>query len=168
MQGPEIRLAYLFWLPWVFGFAGLHRFYLGKPVSGLVYLVTWGLFGLGTLYDAVTMPQLVRRARVDRRLDDILASDRLDDRRRENAPGRPAPPPLEQAILRLAAERHGVVTPSRVAIAAEVAPETARGKLDELCAQGFAEVRVTREGVIVYAFPEFLDDTGRADLEEIT
>lgn len=38
-----------------FGFFGIHRFYLGKWLSGLVYLVSGGLFGLGYLYDFVTL-----------------------------------------------------------------------------------------------------------------
>jgi restriction system protein len=33
------------------GLAGLHRFYVGKPWSGLLYLITGGLFGIGTLVD---------------------------------------------------------------------------------------------------------------------
>lgn len=33
------------------GLAGLHRFYLGKPLSGILYLVTGGICGLGTLID---------------------------------------------------------------------------------------------------------------------
>ena len=72
MAAPELRLAYLFWLPSLVGVAGLHRFYLGKPLSGLLYLVTGGLFGLGTIYDGLTMPHQVRTARLSRRLDMIL------------------------------------------------------------------------------------------------
>src|SRR5215471_9298246 len=34
-----------------FGVLGLHRFYLGKWVTGLLYLVTGGLFVIGYLYD---------------------------------------------------------------------------------------------------------------------
>jgi TM2 domain-containing membrane protein YozV len=37
------------------GFFGIHRFYLGKWVTGLLYLVTGGLFGLGYLYDMWTL-----------------------------------------------------------------------------------------------------------------
>ena len=37
------------------GFFGIHRFYLGKWLTGLVYLLTGGLFGLGYLYDYWTL-----------------------------------------------------------------------------------------------------------------
>lgn len=33
------------------GFAGIHRFYLGKVKTGLLWFFTFGLFGIGTIYD---------------------------------------------------------------------------------------------------------------------
>lgn len=41
------------------GVFGIHRFYLGKWVTGLFYLVTAGLLGIGYLYDLWTLNQQV-------------------------------------------------------------------------------------------------------------
>ena len=37
------------------GVLGFHRFYMGKWISGLVYLLTVGVFGIGVLYDFWTL-----------------------------------------------------------------------------------------------------------------
>ncbi len=37
------------------GFFGVHRMYMGKWLTGLLYLVSAGLFGLGVLYDYWTL-----------------------------------------------------------------------------------------------------------------
>jgi TM2 domain-containing membrane protein YozV len=44
------------WILLVFtGYLGLHRFYLGKWKSGLLWLFTLGLFGIGWQYDLWTL-----------------------------------------------------------------------------------------------------------------
>ncbi len=44
------------WLLLVFlGLFGIHRFYLGKIGTGLLYLLTFGLCGLGYIYDLWTL-----------------------------------------------------------------------------------------------------------------
>lgn len=37
------------------GFFGLHRMYMGKWVTGVLYLLTVGLLGVGYLYDMLTL-----------------------------------------------------------------------------------------------------------------
>jgi hypothetical protein len=60
-HGPKkVSIGYLLTLPSFFGCSGIQRFYLGKYGTGLLYLLTGGLFFLGTLYDLVTMERQVR------------------------------------------------------------------------------------------------------------
>lgn len=42
------------------GIFGIHRFYMGKWLTGLIYLLTVGLFGIGVIYDWCTKYQLWR------------------------------------------------------------------------------------------------------------
>ena len=37
------------------GIFGVHRFYMGKLISGIVYLCTFGIFGIGYIYDFWTL-----------------------------------------------------------------------------------------------------------------
>ena len=37
------------------GIFGVHRFYMGKWISGILYLLTAGIFGIGYIYDYWTM-----------------------------------------------------------------------------------------------------------------
>ena len=65
-------ITYLLWSLCFFGFAGIHRFYLGKPVSGIIWFLTWGLFGIGQIVDLLLIPGMVEeknfklRARLSR------------------------------------------------------------------------------------------------------
>jgi TM2 domain-containing membrane protein YozV len=48
------------WLLLTFlGVFGAHRFYMGKWLTGILYLLTAGLFGLGYLYDFLTLNEQI-------------------------------------------------------------------------------------------------------------
>jgi TM2 domain-containing membrane protein YozV len=55
-------IAWILWMGCICGFAGFHRCYLGKYITGVIWFFTWGLCGLGLLIDACFMdsvrPQL--------------------------------------------------------------------------------------------------------------
>ncbi|MEC7948730.1 MAG: TM2 domain-containing protein [Myxococcota bacterium] len=51
--------AYLLWLGGLFGIAGLHRFYMGRWVSGTLWLLTGGFCFVGQLIDLLMMPRMI-------------------------------------------------------------------------------------------------------------
>lgn len=57
----SVGVAYGLWALCILGVAGIHRFYLGKPITGLVWLLTWGFFGIGLLVDLFLIPGIVER-----------------------------------------------------------------------------------------------------------
>lgn len=48
------------WVLLVFlGFFGVHRFYMGKIITGVIYLLSGGLFGIGYIYDVATLNEQI-------------------------------------------------------------------------------------------------------------
>lgn len=51
--GKEKNKWIAFILCFFFGCIGVHKFYEGKPIMGILYIVTLGFFGIGTLIDLI-------------------------------------------------------------------------------------------------------------------
>lgn len=53
-------IAYLYW---ILGIFGAHRFYLGRPISGVIYFFTFGLLLVGWIVDLFLIPSMAEDAR---------------------------------------------------------------------------------------------------------
>jgi TM2 domain-containing membrane protein YozV len=63
MNQKSTGVAYLLLiLPSFFFICGIHRFYIGKVGTGIIYLLTFGLLRIGLIYDLFTLPNQVRMA----------------------------------------------------------------------------------------------------------
>jgi hypothetical protein len=163
----SLRTAYLLWLVGGFGAFGLHRFYLRKFGSGMVWFLSGGLGWIfGAVQDLFRMPWLVEQANalLTYREDDDGA--RLPGQRPE-LPSRAAAEPVERAALRVAKRDGGTLTPATVADGSSCTLQEARAELDRWVSAGHAEIRATRDGnpATVYVVPEFLTAENKARLE---
>ena len=64
----SVVVTYLLWILGGFGVLGLHRFYLGRWVSGLIWFFTGGLFFIGALVDLFLIPGQVEVENLSRQL----------------------------------------------------------------------------------------------------
>ena len=62
MSNSSTHSTTIGYILWIFGFTGAHRFYFGKRTSGLVWLLTGGLLGVGWLIDLFLIPGMDREA----------------------------------------------------------------------------------------------------------
>jgi len=173
-------IAYLLWCACLFGGCGIHRFYLGKYGSGILYLLTFGLFGIGQFIDLFRIGDMVekenlkeqirRGATVNVNIHGAAGQPNVVVEHRQAAEAVPPPLPktkeepetgkaLETKILRLARSFHGRLTPLELAANSSLSLEEADNVLENIVRRGYANMEVSDSGSIVYEFPGFLELT---------
>jgi hypothetical protein len=170
--------GYGFWCLFLVGLAGVHRLYLGKWGTGILWLLTAGLFGIGQVVDLFRMETLVEQANVReghlphpnfRSLASAGASGGAvaasGSAYGAGAAGRPSSAPggarrsdegeLMQRLLEEAEERGGTLTVTQGVAATGLSFETVEETLGDMVASGYVDVDNHPEsGVVLYRFTE--------------
>lgn len=168
--------SYLLCLTWVFGVAGLHRFYNGKPVSGVLWLLTWGFLGVGQFFDLFLIPEMVEehnyklRARLGMsptgvplhqpNIQVVLPPEAIAVHSpAQAAPSQSQVPPTKQQImlrlLKAAAGRDGKLSVTQAVLDTELDFEAVETTLKEMVKTGYVAIENhPATGVVVYNFLE--------------
>jgi TM2 domain-containing membrane protein YozV len=146
--------SYLFWLLFFMGFGGIHRLYNGKIGTGLLWLCTGGLFGIGQIVDLLLIPDMAS----ERRLRLLARSGALRPGMAvgQAVAAQPAALNQEQKMVRLlevARERGGRLTVPQAVMSMHLGFEEVEALLLEMHRKGYAAMDNDLEtGVIVYEF----------------
>lgn len=57
--------SYLLWLLCLIGVCGIHRLYNGRIITGVIWLLTGGLFLIGQIIDLFLIPGMAERANAE-------------------------------------------------------------------------------------------------------
>ncbi|GMO44623.1 MAG: hypothetical protein Ta2B_25600 [Termitinemataceae bacterium] len=168
-------LAYLLWFLSGCGWFGLHRFYLGKPFTAVLWICTGGLAGIGSLYDLITLGSQVdyanKTAKYNRQdvhhyyhagenAENMRYANDADVRiLHGNDDGRTpdSNDSVERKILKIAKTKGGIVSVSEVSLEANISLDDAKKNLEMMTKKGYVQMRVRQSGTIVFTFPEFID-----------
>jgi TM2 domain-containing membrane protein YozV len=157
-------IGYGLWCLWLFGLAGVHRIYMGKYGTGILYLLTWGLFGIGQFVDLFRMKSLVKDANIrEGYLPHPRLAQRLQTQPRPTTPIASHPPGslppgrvnVQQVLLQAAQANGGALTVTQGVVTTGLTFEQVEEVLREMVAKGYVDVdNAPNSGVVVYRFPE--------------
>ncbi|MGQ9837176.1 MAG: TM2 domain-containing protein [Cyanobacteriota bacterium] len=157
-------VAYALWCLGLLGICGLHRLYVGKTGTGILWLLTFGLLGIGQWIDLFLIPKMVEDYNFKQAV--LLGLNQLPQPRREPPSQATAfslpPEPLKgqalmREILRLAQQRQGILTLSEIAINLPADFDEIERALQELGRRGMVSSEnhpIT--GAVEYHFVHFL------------
>ncbi len=149
-------VGYGLWCLFLFGLGGVHRIYMGKYGTGILWLLTWGLFGIGQFVDLIRMKSLVREANVrEGYLPHPRLAKRMQPGQAASAPRLPPQQNVQQILLKAAQANGGALTVTQGVVTSGLTFEQVEEILRDMVAKGYVDVdNAPNSGVVVYRFPE--------------
>jgi hypothetical protein len=151
----KVGTAYVLWLGGLLGLAGLHRLYNGEIRTGILWLLTFGLFGVGQLADLVLIPQMVEthNARLSAKLNGSRSINEV-----AQVESSIAPLTRNEAVIHLlhAAEaRGGKLSVTQGVMATGLSFTEVEMLLKEMLKTGYVDIGNDPEtGIVMYEFHE--------------
>ena len=154
-DGYRDGIGYALWCLIFVGLGGLHRIYMGKYGTGILYLLTGGLFGIGQFVDLFRMRRLIADANVREgyALHPRAAQQLLMNQKAAGVPEAPQKKPLNIQLLEAAVVRGGEISVPEGVVATGAGFDEVEATLRELVAGGYVDVdNAPGSGVVIYRF----------------
>jgi TM2 domain-containing membrane protein YozV len=170
MQQVNSGTAYATWCLCLLGICGGQRFYTGNAGIGIIYLFTFGIFGIGQVLDLLLIPDMVEKRNlylkglhgsstpnvnqsVTLNIGDIPQLKNLDVLKSGNTSTSASGKTPMQKLLKAAKEHGGQLSLAQVAMHTELAPEDIKKLLQEAENAGYAQIgNDPNTGAIRYFF----------------
>jgi TM2 domain-containing membrane protein YozV len=153
----EKGIAYILWAGCFMGLCGLHRLYTGRIGTGLLYLFTFGLLGIGQFVDLFTIPTLVSDANARLALAGVdpaaliaaggagrLLGGRVVPRNSEQ---------FQVALVQAAEHCGGKLSVAEAVASTGRSFKDVKRQLDDMAVNGFIEMDSDDAGQVFYKFP---------------
>lgn len=148
-------ISYGLWCLCFMGLFGAHRIYQGKYGTGVLYLLTFGLLGIGQFIDLFRMRKLVMSANVREgyALHPRAAQKLLKKQQQAGSPALPPKKPLNIQLLEAAVVRGGEISVPEGVVATGAGFDEVESTLRELVRAGYVDVdNAPGSGVVIYRF----------------
>ncbi|NEQ37639.1 MAG: NINE protein [Okeania sp. SIO3I5] len=153
-EARDTGMAYLLWCSCFLGVCGLHRFYSGKYATGIIWVFTAGLLGVGQFFDLFFIPGMVEEKNLKtlkKRLDSGDIFDYLPQERVERVVEKTPPKSDTQIILELGKKHPEGISLADCVIATNKTVEEIKELLKNLYKQGLVEMENHPEtGAVIY------------------